>query len=194
MNRALRIALALATVLPASIAAGCGGDDGGGSSGAGSSGGGSAKTLKLGQPATVGYQDAGPGKPRLTAELTPTSINKRPISDLAGIDLEPSQKSSTPYFVKSRCENVSSETIQVDNPLCGLSAVDDRGEEATQLFIIGEFKRCSDDDDPKRLKKGERYGTCRVFLVAEGGGALASLNHQDVIFGSDDAKKFVWKP
>ncbi len=188
MTSGLGIGLALAAVLAASITAGCGEGD------ADSDGlPPVSKTLKVGQPATVTYEDS-TKKVKSTAELTPTAIEKRSIGDLAAIDLEPSEKSSTPYFVKVRCRNVSPGPIRVDNSVCSLSAVDDRDERHTPLTVIGGFDRCSADDDPKRLKKGESYDTCGVYLIPEGA-ALASLEDVEFLgYGPDkDGKRFVWK-
>lgn len=188
MTRTSCASFAVAAVLAASAAAGCGG--GGGGSGDK----GPTKTLKVGQPATVTYKDPVTQKVKSTVEFSPISIEKRSIADLAAIDLEPSQKSSTPYFVKVRYKNVGSGLVKntyLDLPT--LTALDDRGESQSHLIVIGGFNRC--DTGSKRLKKGKTFEGCDVYLIPEGGGKLASLEWKEFIPGSGaNEKRFVWKP
>jgi len=194
MARSSRPSFALAAVLASSLAAGCGGGDGGSDSKGSTVSGGadsSTKTLELGQPATVTSEDFDT-KARTMAEVTVTSIKKQSPGALTDIELEPSQQSSTPYFVRSRTKNVGSEPIKSDNSIDALSAVDNRGESQSPLIILpsfgsGDFKPC-DYDQPKRLKSGKIYRRCQVFLIPKGA-ALAGVEASTL-----GAKKFRWKP
>ncbi len=168
-----RVALAIAL---AAAAAGCGGGG---------------KEHKVGQPATVSYTDD-TTKVKSTVELTPTSIEKKSIADLSAIDLEPSQKSSTPYFIKVRYKNVGAGPIKKDGySVYSLNAIDDRDETVTSLSVIGGFPACS-GEHPDRLAKGKAFDSCVVFLIPEGGEPLASLEWVDNSISGDQRVR--WKP
>ncbi len=145
-----RVALAAALVV---AAAGCGGGGSGGD-----------KELKVGWPATVSYTDD-TTKVKSTVELTPKSIEKKSIADVSAIELEPSQKSSTPY--PSRCTSITSAP--------GRSRRTATRSTASIFFVNGDFDRCNPEDEPASLKKGESFATCLTFLVPKGGGSLAKV-------------------
>jgi len=180
-------ALALTAMLAASVASGCGGDDGGsGDKGAAAKGSPASAsrltpagtTLKVGQPAVVAYQSMSP-KAKSRLEVTTTKIEKGSIDDLKDAGLEPSQKSSTPYYVKLTVKNLGSAKGPGDLsgtlPTTNLTGVDERDESQTSVTFIGTFERCDEADTPKSFGKGKSFETCLVFLIPEGGGSLAKV-------------------
>lgn len=185
MTRTSCASLALAAVLTASVVAGCGGGGGG----AGDKG--PTTTLKLGQPATVTYNDPVTGKLKSTVEFSPTAIEKRSIGDLAAIDLEPSQKSSTPYFVRVSYKNVGGPVKNTALDLPTLTAIDDRGESQDALIVLGGFSAC--DYKSTRVKKGGAFEGCSVFLIPAGAHVLASLEWHEFV-RNGNGKRFTWKP
>lgn len=125
-------------------------------------------TLKIGQPAVVRYTIGTELKARGRVEITPLSIEKGSIDDFKNIDLDAQQKASTPYYVKVRAKNVGPDLSGKD-PAGYIDAVDDRGQNQSEVIFFGTFDRCKRADDPKSLKKGESYETCFTYLIPKGG-------------------------
>ncbi len=95
-----------------------------------------------------------------------------------------------------RYKNVGSGPVKETpgNSVYVLDALDDRGETATKLTVLGGFDPC-DKEPPNGLGKGKTFDACYVYLIPEGGGALASLEWEEVILGpGPEGKRFVWKP
>ncbi len=191
-------ALALAAVLATAVAIGCGGSDGGGSSGCDqseASGSSSSPgrltptgtTLKIGQPGILKYESSSP-KAKSTIELTPKTLEKGSIDDFDEVDLEPSLKDSTPYYVEVCVTNVGSGDLSKTDPTTSgdLTAVDERDESQISVGFIGDFDRCKSADAPASLKQGESFGTCLAYLIPKGGGSLAKMR-----WSSGDVS---WKP
>lgn len=197
----ITVALPLAAVIATAVAIGCGGSGDDGSNACGqteASGSSSASpgrltptgtTLKIGQAGIVNDRESGPGgrivKSRV--EVTPTKLEKGSSDDFDNVELEPSQKSSTPYYVEVCVTNVGSGDLSKTDPSGGLTGVDERDESQTSVTFIGDFNRCkSSVDPPASLKKGESFGTCLVFLIPKGGGSLAKLEWS--------GGEVIWKP
>ena len=169
-------------------------DDGGGSS----AGGGRTEpgaTLKLGETAHVTYKtlSATDDKNLFTVDATALKIEKGSLDDFKNIELDASQKSSTPYYVTVKIENTGKEIPLGDtegDPDLKFAAVDDRGQEQGSITFIGDFPRCEDADAPKPFTKGKSYESCLTFLVG-GDGSIAEARWQ----GSDKyiLKPVVWK-
>jgi len=107
-------------------------------------------------------------KAKATAELTPTSIEKRSIA----------------VCVTNVGSGDLSKTDLADSG--DLTAVDERDESQFSVGFIGDFDRCKSADAQASLKQGESYGTCLAFLIPEGGGSLAKMR-----WSSGDVS---WKP
>ena len=129
--------------------------------------------LKVGEAATIDYEDTGgSGKSSLIA-VTPESIEEGSIDDFANIELDESQKSATPYYVRMTVENVGEGDLSGTEPGSYINGVDDRGQDQNELIFFGEFDACP-DADPKSLKPGESYETCLTYLIP-GGGTIEGL-------------------
>jgi hypothetical protein len=131
--------------------------------------------LEVGETATVSYvpfEEEGKGGAHqgLEAKVAVTEIEERTQGDLSGIELEPEEKEKTPFFVEATVEAVGAEEPpEGENPALRLSAVDDRGQEAPSLTILGEFPACEEVLPPEHFVAGESFKTCFIYLVREGG-------------------------
>jgi hypothetical protein len=197
--------------LLALAAAGCGGDDSEEDTGAGqpqetsASGGGGGTApggvakpgtqLGIGETARVGDRPlTAPvnSKKTYTVDATVSKIEKGDIGDFKNVNLDPDQKSSTPYYVRVKLSNPG-ETIPVkpsDDPDAHFDAFDDRGQEQSSLIIIGTFDKCEDKDAPKPFSKGKSYESCTIYLVP-GGGSIREVRWTGTFDYS--SKPVVWK-
>lgn len=209
MTRRLRVALAFAAVLAAS---GCGGSAGGSDTPkpeqpaapaadttpepGGGGGGDETKPgteLSVGDTAQVTISSfSSEHPPQYPLDSTVLMIEEGSIStDFDGIDLEPEQMDSTPYYVTVRVEATGKPIPTEDNnPDIGFDAVDDRGQEHGSVTFFGSFPRCEDKTIPKTLEDGDSYESCFVYLVP-GGGSIDQVNWT----GSTDylSDPVVWK-
>jgi hypothetical protein len=148
--------------------------------------------LKLGETAHVKYKtldDDGP----YDIDATAVKIEKRTLDDFKGVDLDPEQKKTTPYFVTLRITNTGEDIPLKEgagDPDLGFDGIDDRGQEQGDVTFLGSFPPCEDNDAPKPFKKGKSYESCLVFLVP-GGGSIEEVHWT----GADDyvLKPVVWK-
>jgi hypothetical protein len=131
--------------------------------------------LKLGEEATVTYvpfNEEADGKEHqgIETKVTVTAIEEKTQGDLSAIELEPEEKEKTPFFVKAKVEAVGNEPPpDEENPSIRLTAVDDRGQEASSLTILGEFSDCEEEQPPSHFVAGASFETCLIYLVHEGG-------------------------
>lgn len=147
--------------------------------------------LAVGDTAHVEFKPlVGEGEYEL--DVAVASIEERSLDDLEGIQLDEEQKSSTPYFVKVRVENPGGEEVPVkdNDPDVRFDGVDDRGQEQSNVIIIGDFKPCEDTEAPRPFGKGESYESCLIYLIP-GGGTLDAVQWT----GADEyiSEPVVWK-
>ena len=124
-------------------------------------------------------------------DVAVTKIEERGLDDLEGIQLDADQKSSTPFFVTVRVENPGEEVPVKDNdPDVRFDGVDDRGQEQSNVIIIGDFKPCEDKEAPQPFSKGESYESCLIYLIP-GGGTIEAVQWT----GADEyiSEPVVWK-
>ncbi len=204
--------MALAAVLAASIATGCGGSDeptpkesaapaataaseetpeGGGSS--------SGNVTKPGSEIAVGdtahvnvsaLDATSDDAPKHPLDATVLKIERGSIDDFKGIDLEPEQEASTPYYVTVRLEATKGAVPTKDDPDIRFDAIDDRDQEQGSVTFLGSFPRCEDKTAPKTLKAGDTHESCLVYLVP-GGGSIEKVGWS----GSSDyiSDPVIWK-
>jgi hypothetical protein len=169
-------------------------DTGGGSTaGGGLTGPGT--NLKLGETAHVTYKPltATDDKHLFKVDATAEKIEQGTLDDFKNIELDESQKNSTPYYVTVKIANTGKEIPlgdQQGDPDLKFGAIDDRGQEQGSITFIGDFDRCKDTDAPKPFTKGKSYESCLAFLVG-GDGSITEVNWK----GSDKyiLKPVVWK-
>ena len=126
--------------------------------------------LSVGQTATVPLQSpsASPSAPpRYKVQVTVESITKASLSDFKGIQLDATEKASTPYYVHFKVTNVGSGDIGTDAE-AAISGVDNTGQDATSVTFIGTFPPCNDATAPKPFTHGKTWSTCQVYLVPGG--------------------------
>ena len=206
----MRIAWAV-TALVCVAMVGCGGDDdndagapattqtaeattttdsgGGSSAGGGRTAPGTA--LAVGDTAHVTYKPltALDDKNLFQVDATAEKIEKGSIDDFKNIDLDESQKASTPYYVTVKIENTGKEIPlgdQEGDPDLKFGAIDDRGQEQPSVTFIGDFDRCTDADAPKPFANGKSYESCLTYLVG-GDGSIQKVQWK----GSD---KYILDP
>jgi len=123
--------------------------------------------LKIGQPAVIAYEDASNHK-KSTIRYTPEKIEKGSIDDFKNIELDGKQKDSVPYYATVKVENIGKKDLSGASPATYINAVDDRGQDQSEIIFFGTFQRC-DTETPKSLKPGESYETCLAYLIPGGG-------------------------
>jgi len=130
------------------------------------------RTLKIGDPALIAYDDATNHK-KSRIQVTPVKIEKGTIDDFKNIDLDGKQKTSTPYYVTMKVKNVGKGDLSGTDPASFIDGVDDRGQEQSNIIFFGTFDRCN-SDKAKSLKPGESYSSCLAYLIA-GGGSIVGM-------------------
>jgi hypothetical protein len=113
----------------------------------------------------------GANGPTYKLSITVQSIERGTLADFNGIQLDASQKASTPYYVRLRMTNLGPGTLNTsDNDPAGeIQGVDNTGQPQDSVtFLLGTFPRCPDSDTPNPLKSGQSFSTCLTFLVPGG--------------------------
>ncbi len=136
--------------------------------------------LGFGQEATVGWvPPSNQSGPSLPLQVTVESIEKGSIADFRNIDLNASERKSTPYYVKVRIKALSSTAPKgTDDPALTLNAIDDRGQQQESITFFGTFQRCNANTAPKPFASGKSYESCLAYLMP-GGGSIQSVQWND---------------
>ena len=126
--------------------------------------------LSVGRSARVAYTPAGAkGSGRSSTLLvTVRSIERGSLSDFNGIQLNASQKASTPYYVMVHVTNLGPHTINVDESAAAIEGVDTTGNNQQSVTFIGTFPRCPDAASTAPLGAGRGYDDCLTFLIPGG--------------------------
>jgi len=131
--------------------------------------------LALGGPATVGWvppsQDLGTGAHKgIKLQVTVVSIQKGTMADFRNVELNGTQRNSTPYYVQLRVTALSNASVPKDSdPAITFTAIDDRGQEQQSITFLGTFSRCDDPTPPKQFVSGKTYQSCLAYLIPGGG-------------------------
>jgi hypothetical protein len=155
--------------------------------------------LGFGTAATVGWVpptlDTGTGAHQgLKLQVTVESIQKGTIADFTNIDLNASEKKSTPYYVRMRLTALGNVAPPKDNdPALTVTAIDDRGQEQDNVTILGTFQRCDDPSPPTSFANGKSYQSCLVYLIP-GGGSIKSVEWKDGPAPADDVSAYYDRP
>jgi hypothetical protein len=156
--------------------------------------------LGFGKPATVawvpplGGSATGPHK-GIKLQVTVESIQKGAIADFKNVQLNASEKASTPYYVKVRLKALtgvkppSSDT----DPAITFDAIDDRGQTQGSVTFFGTFQRCDDPSAPKPFVSGKSYEACLTYLMP-GGGSIQKVEWKDGPSKADDVSPYFEKP
>ena len=155
--------------------------------------------LGLGTAATVGWVPptlaTGNGAHQgLKLKVTVESIQKGTIADFTNIDLNASEKKSTPYYVQVRLTALGSAAPPKDNdPALTFTAIDDRGQQQDNITILGTFQRCDDPSPPTSFANGKSYQSCLTYLIP-GGGSVKSVEWKDGPAPADDVSAYYDRP
>jgi hypothetical protein len=131
--------------------------------------------LALGGPATVGWvppsQDLGTGAHKgIKLKVTVVSIQKGTMADFRNVELNGTQRNSTPYYVTLRVTALSNASVPKDSdPAITFTAIDDRGQQQQSITFLGTFSRCDDPTPPKQFVSGKTYQSCLAYLIPGGG-------------------------
>jgi hypothetical protein len=146
-------------------------------------------TLKIGQAATIAYDDASKHL-KSTITVAPTKIEKGSIDDFKNINLDADQKTATPYYAQITVRNIGKTDLTGTDPAGYIDGVDDRGQRQNEIIFFGDFERC-DGSDPKSLKPGESYDTCLTYLIPKGGSIVGM---RWIVFDAKTGKSDInWK-
>ncbi|GAB2805546.1 hypothetical protein GCM10027176_08150 [Actinoallomurus bryophytorum] len=132
--------------------------------------------LKFGQPATAGWVptslDTGTAAHKaLKLQVTVRSVEKGTIADFKNVRLKSAERTSTPYYVKVRIKALGSTPPSGtnDDPDVTIDAIDDRGQQQSNIIFLGTFARCDDARPPKPFANGKSYDSCLAYLMPGGG-------------------------
>jgi hypothetical protein len=132
--------------------------------------------LRFGQAATAGWVptslDTGSAAHKaLKLQVTVRSVEKGTIADFKNVQLKPAERNSIPYYVKVRIKALGGAppTGANDDPDVILDAVDDRGQQQSNIIFLGTFSRCDDARPPKPFANGKSYDSCLAYLMPGGG-------------------------
>lgn len=121
--------------------------------------------LRLGDRATVAWE---PRREVVGAlDVTVTGIQRTTLKDFAAFRLDPTQRRSTPYYVRATVRNVGKPNLAgVSVPLYAVNAADTLIQ-ATPF--ASAFKPCPSTPFPTPFSTGERAQVCLVYLVPRQG-------------------------
>ena len=131
--------------------------------------------LAFGGPATVGWvppsQDTGTGAHHgIRLRVSVVSIQKGTMADFRNVQLNGTERKSTPYYVQLRVTALGSTAPPKNSdPAITFTAIDDRGQQQQSITFLGTFSRCDDPMPPKQFVSGKTYESCLAYLIPGGG-------------------------
>jgi hypothetical protein len=140
--------------------------------------------LGFGRDATVGWvppsTDSGTGAHQgIKLRVTVESIEKGTMADFRNVDLNASERKSTPYYVQVRVTALGNTPPPKDSdPAITFQAIDDRGQQQESITFLGTFSRCDDSTPPKPFVHGRSYQSCLAYLIP-GGGSIQKVQWDD---------------
>ena len=121
--------------------------------------------------------------------ITVLAIERGKPLDLRDFDIPAEKREHVPFYLRVGVRNLSDRPLNRNvEPATRLNAVDEAGNEAEPLLLIGEFKQC-DSDTPNRIRGRASYRVCRTYLLPADS-ALARVQWE-VASGGDP---IVWTP
>jgi hypothetical protein len=155
--------------------------------------------LAFGREATVGWVPpstaTGTGAHEgIRLRITVESIQKGTVSDFRNVDLNASERQSTPYYVQVRVTALGSTAPPADSdPAITLNAIDDRGQQQESVTFLGTFSRCDDSTPPKPFVSGKSYQSCLAYLIP-GGGSIQKVEWADGPAAADQVTPYFDHP
>ena len=120
-------------------------------------------------------------------------VRKGKPEDLSenGIEVDPEDRTATPYYVEARFENRGSRAVGAHTLSVGIE--DSDGNTFGELIVFGTgdepFGPCPDEPE-RALDPGERVETCTLVLVPEGLDAARVYFLSDK--GADEPPEYVY--
>jgi hypothetical protein len=156
--------------------------------------------LGFGKAATAGWVptslDTGSGAHKaLKLQVTVVSVEKGTIADFKNVRLKATERSSTPYYVKVRIKALGSTPPSGanDDPDVIVDAVDDRGQQQSNIIFLGTFSRCDDARPPKPFANGKSYDSCLTYLMP-GGGSIQKVQWNSGPSKANEVTPYFEKP
>ena len=121
--------------------------------------------LGLGEDATVAYE---PRQGQVAAlDITVERLDKASFKLFQGWKLSKDTKSTQPYFVHAKIQNVGETDLGDRRP--PLYAVDGENKLIESSTFASAFTPCPSSSFPKKFKTGDSVDSCLVFLVPDQG-------------------------
>jgi hypothetical protein len=155
--------------------------------------------LGFGQKAMVAWvppgTESGPGAHRgFRFQVTVVSIEKGTMADFRNVQLNASERKSTPYYVTLRIKALGHTAPPgTDDPAITFDAIDDRGQKQSSVTFFGTFPRCNETTVPKPLANGKSYSSCLTYLMP-GGGSIQKVQWGDGPAAADQVTPYFDKP
>jgi hypothetical protein len=122
------------------------------------------------------------------------SIEKGTLADFRNVDLNASERKSTPYYVQVRVTALGNTPPPKDSdPAVTFQAIDDRGQQQESITFLGTFSRCDDSTPPKPFVNGKSYQSCLAYLIP-GGGSIQKVQWDDGPAAADQVTAYFDHP
>jgi hypothetical protein len=154
--------------------------------------------LGFGQAATVAWvppsADATSAQKGFKLQVTVESIEKGSAADFRNVELSPSERHTTPYYVTLRIKAVGKVGPHgSDDPAITFDAIDDRGQQQQSITFPGTFSRCNETSVPKSFVAGKTYQSCLAYLMP-GGGSIRQVQWGDGPHAADQVTPYFDHP
>jgi hypothetical protein len=151
-------------------------------------------SLKTGQSATVPFATtlkSGKDGPAYKLSVQVQSMTKGTLADFNGIQLDATEKASTPYYVKAKITNLGPGKIATsdNDPGIQIEGVDKTGQTQQSVTFFGDFPKCDETSPPNSMGVGSSIETCLTFLVPGGITKVAYTGTESYI-----DKPVTWSP
>jgi hypothetical protein len=151
-------------------------------------------SLKTGASATVPFATtlkSGKAGPTYKLKVQVQSMTKGSLADFNGIQLDATEKASTPYYVKAKMTNLGPGKIDTESndPGIQIEGVDKTGETQQSITFLGDFPKCDEKSAPNPMGVGSSFETCLTFLVPGGITKVAYTGTESYI-----DKPVTWSP
>ena len=151
-------------------------------------------SLKVGQTATVPFDTtlkSGKPGPSYKLKVQVHSMDKGTLADFNGIQLDATEKASTPYYVKATITNVGPAKINTssNDPGIQIEGVDKTGQTQQSVTFFGDFPKCDEKSAPNPMAAGSSFDTCLTFLIPGGIQKVAYTGTESYI-----EKPVTWSP
>jgi len=116
------------------------------------------------------------------------------MADFRNVDLNASERKSTPYYVQVRVTALGDTPPPKDSdPAITFQAIDDRGQQQESITFLGTFSRCADSTPPKPFVNGRSYQSCLAYLIP-GGGSIQKVQWDDGPAAADQVTAYFDRP